>query len=319
VATWRSEAAGRAGGWRRARAGRLALAAVGLAGAVATARGDAGPPADHPSWTDGALEIHFLDVGQGDAVLIRAPDGRAILYDGGPDGGRLLEHLDRIGVASLELVVASHNHADHIGGLVDAVERYRPRYVMENGVAHTTRTYERFLEAMARAGTERLAPTPRVIALGGVSLSVIPPPGDPDLGQNDNSVGLRVEYGAFAATLLGDSEPAQQHWWLRRHRDLLGPVQVHKASHHGSRHGDTRALLAALRPDVVVVSAADANPYGHPHGSAMARYREMGARILRTDLHGTVVVTARADGSVAIDTDRPGRIRPGPYVPGDAP
>jgi competence protein ComEC len=247
------------------------------------------------------LELRFLDVGQGAAVLIRAPDGRAVLYDGGQDGARLMAELERAGVTSLELVIASHNHADHIGGLVAAVERYRPRYVMENGVPHTTRTYERFLRAVAGAGSQRLEPTRRTITLGDVRLRVIPPPGDPALGHNDNSVGLRVEYGAFAATLMGDSQPAQQRWWLAGHGDLLGPVSVHKASHHGSRNGDTRALLDRLRPGVVVISVGRDNRYGHPHESALALYRDVGADVFRTDVHGTVTIRAGLDGMASVE------------------
>jgi competence protein ComEC len=279
----------------------LGLLTVVLVGAAALsggagpghAAGGTGEPAD-------VLELAFLDVGQGDAVLIRTPDGRAVLYDGGPDGALLLEHLERAGVASLELVVASHNHADHIGGLADVTQRYRPRYVLENGIPHTTRTYERFLRALIDAGTRRLEPTRREITLGEVRLTVIPPPGDPALGQNDNSVGLLVTYGRFRATLLGDSEPAQQEWWLERHADLLDPVQVHKASHHGSRHGDTRALLERLRPGIVVVSAGRDNHYDHPRDQALARYQAVGAMVYRTDRDGTVTVRARADGAVDV-------------------
>jgi competence protein ComEC len=270
-----------------------------------SAQPDEGAPDRAPGLaadTARALELHFVDVGQGDAVLIRAPDGRAVLYDGGEDGARLLAHLERAGVTSLELVVASHNHADHIGGLVTVIERYRPRFIMENGIPHTTRTYERFLRAAAAAGSERLAPTRRAITLGDVRLLVIPPPGDPALGHNDNSVGLRIEHGDFAATLLGDSQPAQQRWWLEHHGELLGPVVVHKSSHHGSRNGDTRELMERLRPGIVVIGVGAGNRYGHPHPETLALYGDVGAEVYRTAVHGTVVVVARRDGTVAVAT-----------------
>lgn len=248
------------------------------------------------------VELRFLDVGQGDAVLIRAPGGRAVLYDGGGDGERLLGLLERAGVTSLELVIASHNHADHIGGLAAVIARYRPRYVIENGVPHTTRTYERFLRAILAAGTERLAPTRRVLALDSVRLEILPPPppGEAAAGQNGSSVGLRVEYGAFSATLLGDAEGPQHRWWLARHRDLLAPVRVHKASHHGSVNGDTRALLDRLRPEVVVIGVGGGNRYGHPDARTLALYREIGAEVHRTDRHGTVTILGGRDGTVRV-------------------
>jgi len=274
-------------------------AAPGQAAAPATA--PAGAPRGEAAEI---LELRFFDVGQGDAVLIRAPDGRSVLYDGGQDGGLLLRHLEEAGVDSLELVIASHNHADHIGGLVDVIERYRPRFVLENGIPHTTRTYERFLRAVAAAGSQRLAPTRRVITLGPVRLTVIPPPGDPALGHNDNSLGLRVEHGAFAATLLGDSQPAQQAWWLEHHGDLLAPVAVHKASHHGSRNGDTRRLLETLRGGVVVIGVGVNNQYGHPHPDVLALHAEFGAEVYRTDRDGTVTVLAERDGTVEVRSER---------------
>jgi competence protein ComEC len=279
--------------------------------AAHAAHGVPGLPASLEPDTAAVLELHFFDVGQGDAVLIRAPDGRAVLYDGGQDGGLLLGHLEAAGVTSLELVVASHNHADHIGGLVDVIARYRPRFALESGVPHTTRTYERFLRALAAAGSQRLEPTRRVITVGDVHLLVIPPPGDTALGHNDNSVGLRIEYGEFAATLLGDSQPAQQAWWLEHHGELLGPVAVHKSSHHGSRNGDTRALMERLRPDMVVISLGGDNRYGHPHASALALYRHVGAEVYRTDVHGTVRVAADRAGSVRVAVDRPAVVTPG--------
>jgi competence protein ComEC len=254
------------------------------------------PPAERPADAASELELHFLAVGQGDAVLIRAPSGRSVLYDGGSDGDRLLALLDSAGVTSLELVIASHNHADHIGGLVGVMERYRPRFVVENGIPHTTRTYERFLRAVLAAGSQRLEPTRRTIMLDSVRLVILPPPARAALGQNDNSVGLRVEFGEFSATMLGDAEPRQQDWWLATHPDLFGPVQVHKASHHGSANGDTPAMLGVLRPGVVVIGVGAENRYGHPHPDMLALYREFGADVYRTDVHGTVKIFAQDGG-----------------------
>lgn len=271
----------------------VALVVAGLAAACFA------PPAAGPN-APPALELHFLDVGQGDAVLIRAPGGRAVLYDGGEDGDRLLDELERVGVTALELVVASHNHADHIGGLVAVIDRFRPRFIMENDVPHTTRTYERFVRAIAAAESQRLAPVRRVVALDRVQLTVIPPPGDPALGHNDNSVGLLIEYGEFRATLLGDSQQAQQQWWLEHHADLLAPVDVHKASHHGSRNGDVRAMMDALRPAIVVIGVSADNRYGHPHEQSLALYRNVGAKVYRTDVHGAVAIVVGEDGRVTI-------------------
>ncbi len=251
-----------------------------------------------------ALELHFVDVGQGDAVVIVAPDGRAVVYDGGPAADTLYTYLRRVGIEQVVLVIASHAHADHIGGLPAVIDAYVPAFVLDNGVPHTTRAFERYLHAVERSGAQLLTPERRTITLGEVRLHVLPSPGRPEWGHNDNSVGLVVEYGAFRATLTGDAEAQLFEWWLATVPEMLVDVQVHKASHHGSDEGDTRAALIGLRPELVVVSARAGNRYGHPHESALARYAEVGAALLRTDLHGTVRIEVEEDGSYRVTTER---------------
>jgi competence protein ComEC len=112
------------------------------------------------------LEIHFIDVGQGEAVLIRAPSGQNVLYDGGDMGTSALEYLKYLGIENLNLVIASHNHADHMGGLPPVIRHYQPQYVIDNDVPATTRIYEDLLSAIEEAGSTLLEPTERRIGMG---------------------------------------------------------------------------------------------------------------------------------------------------------
>jgi competence protein ComEC len=244
------------------------------------------------------VELHFFDVGKGDAVLIRSPDGRSVLYDGGRGDRPLLPLLGRAGVKSLELVIASHNHSDHVGGLAEVIRHYRPLYVMDNGLPLTTRRYERFVSAAAEAGATLLEPSPRTLDIGGMRLHVLPPPGILEWGQNDNSIGIVVELGEFRASLLGDSEPAQQDWWLKNHGNSLGQVTVHKGSHHGSRKGDTPAMMRRLRPSVVVVGVERGGRY--PHAEVVGLYRSIGATLYRTGYDGTIVITGDQTGAFTV-------------------
>ena len=249
-----------------------------------------------------SLILTFLDVGQGDAVLIQAPTGQNVLYDGGRYNDRALELLQARGVTKLDLVIASHADFDHINGLINVVRSYKPRFFMDNGVTHTTQTYAELLQAVQAAGSQLLEPTARTITLGDVTLRVLPPPGDASLGQNDNSVGVMVSYGSFRASLTGDSEGAEWNYW-----DGLGvlePVQVHKASHHGSANGDIPLTMSRLEPETVVISVGAGNSYGHPTDEALRLYVAVGANVYRTDLQGTVTVAARADGSYTVTTER---------------
>ena len=284
---------------RRRRLRRCVLAIV-----VALASVGAGP-----GWLCGQesgelLRLHFLDVGQGDAVLIEAPAGQRVLVDAGRDG-RVVEALRTLGVDTLDLLIASHNHADHIGGVADVVGAFPTRYFMDNGVPHTTLTYRRTLEALREADVPLLEPERRTIALGSASLEILPPPGDPSLGHNDNSIGVLVRFGRFRAMLAGDAEAHLWHHWLERLPEVFERVGVHKASHHGSRNGDVPAALAELRPALVVVSAGEDNPYGHPHARALERYHDVGSMVLVTAEVGAVTVSADSSGVFRVRTVRP--------------
>lgn len=252
------------------------------------------------------LTIRFLDVGQGDAILITSPEGKSVLYDGGRSEARMQTLLRQYGVQSLDLVAASHGDADHITGLIPAVTLYKPRLFLNNGIAATTQTWQKLITAAQKAGTQGLlARDQQVINLGSVKLTVLaPPPGMPRDEQNVNSVGLLVQYGTFRALLTGDSETPQTAAWLRKYpASFLGPVDVYKSIHHGAANGDTAAWLAAVRPRNVVVSVGP-NNYGHPTPSALNLYRTVGATVYRTDQQGTVTVTVQPGGKYAITTEK---------------
>jgi beta-lactamase superfamily II metal-dependent hydrolase len=249
--------------------------------------------------------IYFFDVGQGDAVFIRSPAGPNVLYDGGDSPSKIMAHLDAIGTARIDLVVASHNHADHIGGLVEVIRRYRPRFYLDNGLPASTLTYRRVLEAVQSAGSRLLEPTSRQIRLGDSAfIDVLPPSGTPAWGQNDNTIGLILSIGTFRVSLGGDAERRQWNWWVEHHPRLLQPVQVHKASHHGSTNGDTTAALARLSPKAVIISVGQTNSYGHPRPEMLRLYADHGSVIYRTDVNGTTVVEVEPSGRHTIRVER---------------
>jgi beta-lactamase superfamily II metal-dependent hydrolase len=156
-----------------------------------------------PSLPAQQLELRFLDVGQADAILVRE-GGKSALIDAGGGAG-ILAHLQRLGVDTIDLLVASHNHADHIGGMTAVLGGTVVRFYLDNGVPHTTATYQRTIQAVSTTGAQYLRPTARTFTLGSARLRVLPPP--PNLGdQNNSSVGILVQYGEFRAVLTGDSE-----------------------------------------------------------------------------------------------------------------
>lgn len=256
-----------------------------------------------------AVRLTFLDVGQGDAILVRSPEGKTALIDAGP--GSIVRQLRTLGVDTIDIAVASHAHADHIGGMAEVLARFPVRYYMDNGLPYTTATYGRVLRAVQRSNATYLEAKERVIQLGSVTLRVIPPPhiGRPGppmatpgrLDQNTQSIGLLVEYGQFRALLTGDSEVEELNYFLERG---MPQVTVLKAPHHGSRDAVTPAWLQATRPQVVVISVGRGNTYGHPHPWALRYYEAVAQDIYRTDLDGTVTIVGRRDGSYRAGTAR---------------
>ena len=264
------------------------LLVVAALGCTATAR-----EADEPA----LIEVVFLDVGQGDAILIRSPEGKTALVDAGPSDG-IADQLAALGVDTIDLLVASHAHADHIGGMDRVLDTHPVRYYLDNGLPHTTATYAGVMERVRNSDITYLAPTARTITLGSALLRVLP--SDTTLEeQNDRSVSLVIEYGRFRTLLTGDTETAGLEHLLA---SGVPEVTVLKASHHGSRNGVTPAWISATRPAVVVISCGRDNTYGHPHEWALRYYGARGTQVYRTDVHGTVTIRADTTGAYAVTT-----------------
>lgn len=247
-----------------------------------------------------AVEVTFLDVGQGDATLVRTSDGRTALIDAGP--GDPTAELRDLGVERLDLVVATHPHADHIGGMEAVLEAFPVGSYMDNGKPHTTRTYLDLLRALRdRPDIRYLEAVPRSLTLGSATLEVLPLPPADQVDHNDRSVGVVLRFGRFAAFLSGDSErPLLSHFL---DHDVVPDVTLLKAAHHGSRDGFTDAFLDAARPEVVVLSLG-VNGYGHPHAESVAAYAAAAREVYRTDVHGSVTVLGYEDGSYTVRTSR---------------
>ena len=256
---------------------------------------DSLPPADSVP----PLQLLFLDVGQGDAAILRSPEGYTVLVDAGPSARRVIPWLEWLEVDTIDLAVASHPHADHIGGMRDVLARFAVRFYMDNGVSHTTVTYRRLMAALAASDVTYLEPVARSITAGSATIHVLPPPARGSL--NDRSVGLIIEYGKFRALLTGDAEYAGLQHFLETG---VPRVTVLKAAHHGARNGVTPAWIAATRPEVVVVSVGARNAFGHPDPMALRYYAALGATVYRTDISGSIRILGRPDGRFELETER---------------
>ncbi len=240
---------------------------------------------------DGQLHVSFLDVGQGDATLIRTPNGRRILVDGGQHPSILNGHLGRLlpyASRRLDLVVATHPDTDHVAGLPELFDRYRVERLLTNGaVADGHPAYAALLEAAGRENVPVLvAQTGQVIHLDdGVEMQVLYC-GEAGSSDNDSSIALRLTYGVFSLLLTGDGELAAEEAMVAGGLPLSSVVW--KAGHHGARTSGNAFFLETVRPQTVVISCGDGNPSGHPHPELLQRVADVGAATLRTDELGTI-------------------------------
>ena len=258
------------------------------------------------AWPHGAiapgsgLELHFLDVGQGDGAAIRTPGGSWVLIDGGPrnprwDAGRqvVVPFLKRHGVRRLEAVVVSHADADHLGGLATVLRDIPTALVLEPGGSARSELYVAFLDEVAAAGIRwRRGRAGDRFVIDDVEFTLLHPDtvwagwGE---GLNENSIVLLVKYGDFEALFSGDiGFPAEQHL-----RGGVGSIEVLKVGHHGSDGSTGIEWLEELSPVVSVVSVGT-NRYGHPTAGALDRLRAQGSSVWRTDELGHI--TIRTDG-----------------------
>jgi competence protein ComEC len=249
----------------------------------------------------GKLTVAFLDIGQGDATLVSLPTGEHVLIDGGDNGEekRLVGYLRARGVKALDMVIMTHPHADHIGGLDLVWTTFPIRLALDAGTSTPSRTYNRALQAIAAKGIPlRLGRPGMVKQYGPVKLEVLAP-AEPLLtgtrsDLNNNSIITKWTYGGFSVLMTGDAEAEQLDRLMKSKANLQATVL--KVPHHGSRYTMNAAFLAAVKPKVAVVSAGKGNDYKHPHKEALARLAKVGAHTHVTAQRGTLTVTSNGHG-----------------------
>jgi competence protein ComEC len=293
---------------------RLAAALVGTGAAAALLlcgeRWPAAPP--------GRLEVTFLDVGQGDCTVIRLPHGQTVLIDGGGqpqsryDVGETVvaPALRALRIPRLDLVVATHPHDDHIGGLPAVVEQFPISRFWDSGQAAGSPTQRRLLLALKRRSVPfRVVQSGERLDLGGATLAVLGPARPRLAGTrsdlNSNSVVLRLGVGGRHILLPGDAEEPSEARLLAAGLDLR--AEVLKLGHHGSDHSTSAAWLRAVRPRVAIACCGVDNRFGHPGQQTLARLGAAGVRVYRTDRDGAITLAFEPAGLEAAATIGPAR------------
>ncbi|OHA26696.1 MAG: hypothetical protein A3C06_00060 [Candidatus Taylorbacteria bacterium RIFCSPHIGHO2_02_FULL_46_13] len=242
----------------------------------------------------GLLRVTALDIGQGDAIFIEAPNGYQILLDAGPGPvvlrrlGEFMPFYDR----SIDLLIVSNPDKDHIAGFIDVLNRYKVSREIEPGTLNASAVYATLQDSLKRKNVPQvLARTGDRVVLDekhGVVLDILFPDRDvPTLATNDGSIIAKLSYGGTCFMLMGDSTQGVEEYLVH----LFGPAlhcQVLKVGHHGSRSATSAVFVKDMAPEYAVISDGKNNTYGHPHQETLDTLNNFGVKVLRTDLLGSV-------------------------------
>ena len=246
------------------------------------------------------LTLSVLDVGQGDAIFIDAPNGNQLLLDGGPPGqvvsalSSVMPFYDR----SIDLLALSHPHLDHFGGLIDVLARYEVGGVVTSGTEGVAPEYKNFKNAEKTAGQEEifLREGTRIVMDHDVYLDVLFPASDvSDATPHNGMLVMRLTYASTSVLLTGDMEENLEGYLLKYKPESLGS-DVLKVGHHGSKTSTSEPFLAVVNPEIALISLGATNKYGHPNEETLEILERHGVKIYRTDESGTISLTI--DGSV---------------------
>ena len=238
------------------------------------------------------LAVYFFNVGQGDSIFIASKDGTQILIDGGPNS-RVLGELAKAMPYyddSIDLVVLSHPHADHLSGLIDVLKRYKVGKVVESGVVYRTPERDAFEEIVSQKNIQRIdIDRPTVITFGDTVLKILYPDisfeGRAVKDVNETSLVVLLEFEGRKILFTGDAGKATEDRLLAER--VLEDVDVLKVGHQGSKFSSSANFLKKILPEYAVIEVGK-NSYGHPTDEALSRLASVGAKIFRTDQNGTI-------------------------------
>lgn len=245
----------------------------------------------------GELIIHFLDVGQADSILLELPNNEIMLIDAGnnSDGRKVVSYLRDKGIDTIDYLIGTHPHADHIGGLDDVIDNFEIGRIYLPQVIHTSKTFEDVLLAVQRKG-KKITPARagvNIVDEPDLQIYFISPVRDDYNNLNHYSAVVKVDFLNKSFLFTGDAEIPNEEEMIEKYGSRL-KSHVLKVGHHGSNTSTSEEFIEKVVPDYAVISVGKDNSYGHPSALVIQRLQNHGVKIYRTDLQGTII--ARSDG-----------------------
>ena len=249
----------------------------------------------------GIMEVHFIDVGQGDATLVEVDDSTMLIDAGENNKGNLVkEYLENHGITKLDYVIGTHPHSDHIGGLDTILDAFEVQKILLPNVVHTTKTFEEVLDTVERQNLKITAPqVGDHYYLGTASFTILGPSSDSYEELNNYSIAVKITFGDTSFLFAGDAEALSEREMLQTGLDLRADVL--KLSHHGSAYSSCEEFLDAVSPTYAVISVGKDNEYGHPHPETLQAVAVHNIKLYRTDEQGSIVFSS--DGqTISVNT-----------------
>ncbi len=250
----------------------------------------------------GQLTANFIDVGQGDSILIDLSETE-VLIDGGEKSPGVIDYLKKYVDGPLEVMVATHPHSDHIGGLPAVLSAFQVQQIRYNGDHSDSNIYAEFMTGVQSEGAEvHVGKRGDRITTGDLTFILLNPTTLSGT-VNNNSIVLNLSYGKVDFLFTGDAEKEAEAAILLAADIPVPDVDILKVGHHGSRTASSKDFLASTRPEIAVYMAGVGNRYGHPHQETLAALAQIGAKVYGTDINGTIIVST--DGvKYAISTEK---------------
>lgn len=259
---------------------------------------------DISEYASGELKVHFLDVGQADCILIQS-EGKNMLVDAGnnDDSEFIISYLKEQGVETLDYVIGTHAHEDHIGSMDDVIADFKIGELFLPDQTYETKSYTDVLLAADTYDVDVIHPHfKEKHNLGKARFIFIMPSADKEYTDiNDSSLGIRISNGAHSFLMCGDASKEMESEFLDSRIYLRS--NVYKVSHHGSSDANSAAFLKAVDPDFAVISCGKDNDYGHPHKRTLKRLKKIDALVFRTDKQGTILF--ESDGATLTSSVNP--------------
>lgn len=253
-----------------------------------------------------SVEVNFMDVGQADAILIQSSEGKVVLIDGGYPDSRAMRYLTSRGITRIDLLILTHGHDDHVGGLAEILRTLPVDRVVTHGYPFESPAYDYFLAALAESGAQHeVVRAGEKLRVGSLVFQVLSPASiNPD-SENNNSVVTRLTVGDVSFLFTGDAQELAESWMVQSGYPLQASIL--KVPHHAADTSSSPAFIVAVHPAYAIYMAEVGNIHGFPHQKTLDTLTQAGAQILGTDTLGTITVTTDGE-TYAITSEKGGPV-----------